>query len=335
MRTPRLLAAVLTASALAVGGASTAAAAKPKPKPAPKPSPTRGVVLVNTNLALENASAAGTGIVLTKDGEVLTNNHVIRGATTIKVAVPATKKTYSATVVGYDIVDDIALLKLQGATNLATATRGNSATLKLGASTTAVGNANGGGKLVVTHGRVTALNKTISVQDDNGDVHALANLIQTSARLVPGDSGGPLLDAKGRVIGIDAAGSPTFAFDANAPGYAIPINKAWTIVGQIRAGRSSATVHIGETAFVGLFVQAGPSGSLVVQDIVAGSPAAQAGLVKGDTVTSIDSRPVTTFDDVRDVLFAHHPGDSITVGYTDTLGNQTSTTIVLASGPPQ
>jgi S1-C subfamily serine protease len=198
-----------------------------------------------------------------------------------------------------------------------------------------VGNANGGGKLVITKGRITALKKTIAVQDDNGDVHQLAGLIETSARLVPGDSGGPLLDAKGRVIGVDAAGSPTFAFDTNAPGYAIPINKAWSIVTQIRTGVATTLVHIGATAFIGLLVQAGPNGSLVVQDVVPGAPAEQAGLVKGDTITSIDGVSVATFDNVRDALFPHQPGDSIAVGYTDTLGNQTSTTIVLASGPPQ
>ena len=330
----RLLAASLASAALAVGGASAATAAKPK-HPAPKVSPTRGVVLVKTNLALENGSAAGTGIVLTKSGEILTNNHVIRGATTITVVVPATKRSYSATVVGYDISHDIALLRLQSASGLATATRGNSATLKVGQLTTAVGNANGGGRLVITRGRVTALNKTISVQDDTGDVHQLASLIETSARLVPGDSGGPLLDAKGRVIGVDAAGSPSFAFDTNAPGYAIPINRAWSIVGQIRSSLASETVHIGETAFIGLQVQNGPNGSLVIHSVVPGSPAEQAGLEQGDTITSIDGAPVATFDNVRDALFAHHPGDTITVGYTDVLGDQTSATIVLASGPPQ
>src|SRR4051794_6024497 len=97
-----------------------------QPKPAPLPPPTRGVVLVTTNLAYENADAAGTGIVLTSSGEVLTNNHVIRGATTIKVVVPATHKTYAADVIGYDIADDIALIKVQGAPALATATRGDS-----------------------------------------------------------------------------------------------------------------------------------------------------------------------------------------------------------------
>jgi len=332
----RLFTALLAAAAVAVGGAGTATAAKPKPhRPAPKPSPTRGVVLVKTNLALENASAAGTGIVLTKTGEILTNNHVIRGATTINVVVPATHRTYSASVVGYDIADDIALIQVQGATNLATATRGNSAKLKLGQTTTAVGNANGGGKLVITHGRITALNKTISVQDDNGDVNDLAGLIETSARLVPGDSGGPLLNANGNVIGIDAAGSPTFAFDTSAPGYAIPMNKAWAIVKQIRTGVATSTVHIGETAFIGLSVLAGPDGSLVVQQLFPGTPAEQAGLVAGDTVTSIDGVTVSNYDDVRDALFAHHPGDSIVVGYLDKLGNPTSATIVLASGPPQ
>jgi S1-C subfamily serine protease len=331
----RLLTATLASAAIAVGGAGAATAAKPKPKPAPKPSPTRGVVLVKTNLALENGSAAGTGIVLTRTGEILTNNHVIRGATDITVVVPAMHRSYTATVVGYDIADDIALIKADGATNLPTVTRGNSAKLKLGALTTAVGNANGGGKLVITKGRVTALNKTISVQDDLGDVHQLAGLIETSARLVPGDSGGPLLDARGRVVGVDAAGSPTFAFNQNAPGYAIPINKAWSIIGQIRVGLSSERIHIGETAFIGLSVQAGPGGSLVVQQLIPGTPAEQAGLVAGDTVTSIDGVTVSSYDDVRDALFAHHPGDTITVGYLDTLGNQTSATIVLASGPPQ
>jgi S1-C subfamily serine protease len=298
--------------------------------------PTRGVVLITTNLALENGNAAGTGMVLTANGEVLTNNHVIRGATTIKVTVPATHKTYTAKVVGYDISDDVALIKLNGASKLATIAKGNSDKLTVGQSSTAVGNANGGGRLVVTTGRVIGLNKTIQVQDDTGDTAQLANLIETSARLVPGDSGGPLLDAAGRVIGMDAAGSPTFSFDQNAPGYAIPINRAIRLIKQIEKGLSSTVVHIGDTAFIGLQVQATPtSPGVAVAAVVPGSPAEQAGLQKGDVITSLDGTPVSSFVDVRTVLFPKHPGDSVTLAFVDTLGNQTSTTIVLATGPPQ
>jgi S1-C subfamily serine protease len=325
-----LVPAAVLAAALGVAF-SRADAATPK---ASAPSPTRGIVLINTNLALEDASAAGTGIVLTKSGEVVTNNHVIRGATSVKVTVPATHKTYPATVVGYDIADDVALLQLQGASNLATATVGNSARLKVGQSTRAVGNANGGGRLVQTIGRVTALNRTISVQDDNGGVAQLRNLIQTSAHLVPGDSGGPLLDATNRVIGIDAAGSPTFAFNGNAPGYAIPINRAVSIVKQIAAQRASALVHIGATAFIGLSLDETPNG-IAVHSVVSSSPADKAGLVQGDVITTLDGTQVSSYNDVRSFLFAKHPGDNVTIAYTDPLGNPGTTTIVLASGPPQ
>jgi S1-C subfamily serine protease len=310
-------------AAVGVGRANTATIA-----------PTRGVVLINTNLALQNASAAGTGIVLTKTGEVLTNNHVIAGATTIKVTVPSTKRTYTANVLGYDISDDIALLKLQGASNLATVTRGNSAKLKVGQFSRAVGNAQGGGKLVMTTGRVTAVNQSITVQDDNGEVAQLSGLIETSAKLVPGDSGGPLLDSLGRVIGVDAAGSPTFSFNQSAPGYAIPINRAATLATQIEAKRSSATVHIGATAFIGLTVQE-TDGGVAIGTIVPSSPAESAGLEQGDVITSLDGSPVNTFDDLRTTLFSKHPGDSITLAYTDTTGASTTTTLVLANGPPQ
>src|SRR4051812_10805200 len=132
--TRRSLVAVLAALLLGVTYAQTASAAT-------KPTPTKGVVIINTDLALQDARAAGTGIVLTKTGQVLTNNHVIAGATTIRVTVPATHKTYIADVVGYDISDDVALLQLENAANVPTATLGNSANVKVGQAATAVGNA--------------------------------------------------------------------------------------------------------------------------------------------------------------------------------------------------
>jgi S1-C subfamily serine protease len=291
-------------------------------------------VLVTTNLAYQNGNAAGTGIVLTKTGEVMTNNHVIRGATTITVIVPASGKRYSASVVGYDIADDVALIKMNGAAGLSVATRGNSAQLKLGAPATAVGNANGGGKLVITKGSITGLNRTISVNDDQGGQSQLAGLIQTSARLVPGDSGGPLLDSAGRVIGMNAAGSATFAFQ-RSDGYAIPINKAITLVKQMEAGKASSLVHIGKTAFLGMNVGDADAGGVAVESVVSGLPAANAGIAQGDVITALDSTPVNDTDDLRAALFAHHPGDTVTVYFTDVIGNQTSAQVTLADGPPQ
>jgi len=324
----RRLLPVVTALAVLAGAAHAHTASA-----AATPSPTKGVVLVNTNLGLENGSAAGTGIVVTKTGEVLTNNHVIDGATSIKVTVPATKRSYVADVIGYDMTDDVALLQLEGAKNLATATMGNSAKVKIGQATRAVGNANGGGKLVVTSGKVIALKQKISVQQDDGEVAPLAYLIETSAHLVPGDSGGPLIDKLGHVIGIDAAGSSSAAA-TNPPGYAIAINHALTIVKQIAALRASSLVHIGATAFMGIDVELTPTG-LTVADVIPGSPSETAGLQAGDVITSVDGTAISSLGSLRTVLFQHHPGDGITVAYTDAFGNAATATVTLTSGPPQ
>ena len=322
--TRRLLAATLLAALAGAVGTQGAAAATP--------SPTKGVVVVNTDLALQDAAAAGTGIVLTKDGQVMTNNHVIAGATTIRVTVPATHRTYTADVMGYDITDDVALLKLEGAKNLATATIGNSANVRAGQAARAVGNAGGTGRLLVRSGRILGVNRTISVQQDDGTVARLSHLVATSARLVPGDSGGALLNASGRVIGMNAAGSASST--AGSAGFAIAINHARTIAKQIAALRASPLVHIGETAFIGVRVQDGPDGAEIAA-VVPGSPAYTGGLVAGDVITSIDGTAVTDSADLRKALFGHHPGDQVTVGFTDALGNESTVDVILATGPPQ
>ena len=322
MRRHLALAAAVVAAFAVTGNAAAATPAAP--------SPTKGVVIVNTDLALEQASAAGTGIVLTKDGQILTNTHVIAGATTIKVTVPATHKTYTADVLGYDPTADIALLKLKGASNLATATTGDSAKLKIGQATRAVGNANGAGKLIVTKGKVVGLNRTISVQQEDGSSSKLANLVATTAKLVPGDSGGPLIDAAGHVVGVDAAGS---ASGASAVGFAIAINRALSITKQIAASRASQLVHIGATAFIGIEAQDAPNGVLV-GGVFPGSPAETAGLAAGDVITSIDGATVTDSAGLRSVLFGHHPGDAITIAYTDAAGNPATATVTLSDGPP-
>ncbi len=168
-----------------------------------------GLVDVNTVLGYENARAAGTGIVLTSDGEILTNHHVIEGATSISVTDVGNGKTYSASVVGYDEEHDIAVLKLKDASGLETAKTGNSDQVKLGDQVVGIGNAGGdGGTPSYAAGKVTGLNQSITATDENGqDPENLEDLIQTDANIQAGDSGGPLANANGEVVGVDVAGS--------------------------------------------------------------------------------------------------------------------------------
>ena len=270
--TRRLLLAVL-AAALAAGSVTAFVEARGA---AAARTPTTGVVVVTTNLGFQGGAAAGTGIVLSSSGEVLTNNHVIRGATTVRVTDVSTGRTYSATVAGYDVSRDIAVLKLGNAHGLQTAAIGSSAAVKLGDRVTAVGNAGGTGSLTVSTGKLTGLHQAITVSDDQGGSSRLTGLIETNAQLQPGDSGGPLLNSGGRVIGVDAAGSSGSRFQMSAgDGYAIPIDTAVGIVKQIDAGRRSSTVHIGPTAFLGVALgQPGYTGQdaagVVVDDSRAG-----------------------------------------------------------------
>src|SRR5437016_1349272 len=145
-----------------------------------------GVVTITTRLAYEGSAAAGTGMVLTSSGEVLTNNHVIAGATTIRVAVPGSR-SYSARVVGYDVRDDVAVLQLQGASNLKTVSTDTAAKVSVGQKVRAVGNAGGSGSLSVVSGRITGIGKTITAQEDQGGTETLVGLIETDADVVPGD----------------------------------------------------------------------------------------------------------------------------------------------------
>ncbi len=283
-----------------------------------------GVVVINTNLRLEDTSAAGTGMVLTSSGRILTNNHVIAGATTIRVVVPNTTHRYAARVVGYDIADDVAVLQLRSATNLSTVTIGSSATLTVGASVTAIGNSGGTGRLIAARGRVIRLRRSITVESDSGERHRLTGVIETDAPVRPGDSGGPLLDSAGRVVGMDTAA----AFGGHA--YAIPIATAARVTKQIVAGKASTRVHVGATAFLGIQVQ-----GTTVADVVPGSPAQAAGLKPGDVIISIGGKRVTGAAGITLALLAHKPGQVVTVVYTDETGTSRAARVRLATGPPQ
>jgi S1-C subfamily serine protease len=225
-----------------------------------------GLVDVNTTLGYQQAQAAGTGIVVSSNGVILTNNHVINGATSISVTDVGNHKTYTASVVGYDRTADIAVLQLHNASGLQTANLGNSSSISVGQDVVGVGNAGGtGGSPSAAGGTVTALNQSITAQDQgDGTSEQLNGLIETNANIQAGDSGGALVNTSGEVIGVDTAASAGYSFQFNGQGqgnqgFAIPINTAMSIARQIEAGKGSSTIHIGTTAFLG--VEISPNGS--------------------------------------------------------------------------
>ena len=224
-----------------------------------------GVVDVTSTLNYQSETAEGTGMVLNPNGLVLTNNHVINGATSIKATLATTGKTYTARVVGYDATDDVALLQLQNASGLKTVSVGNSAQVSLGTPVLAVGNAGGqGGNPTVAQGIINATDRTITAGDEgSGATETLNGMLQTSAAIQPGDSGGPLANATGKVIGMDTAASSSSTQSSNSStmGYAIPINTALSIARQIADGKTSSTIQIGLPGFLGVLVPQSNSSS--------------------------------------------------------------------------
>jgi S1-C subfamily serine protease len=220
-----------------------------------------GLVIIHTALQYQSDEAEATGMVIRSDGLVLTNNHVIEGSTSI-TAETANGHQYTAKVLGYDVTGDIALIQLQGASGLKTVPLGNSATVKVGDSVVAMGNAEGQNEIVPVTGQVTALGQTITASDEGGEISSetLHNMIQTNADIVAGDSGGPLANSAGQVIGMDTAGSGGGGFGVQqqgAAGYSIPINSALAIAQQINAGQASSAVTIGYPPFMGVYIGQG------------------------------------------------------------------------------
>ena len=226
------------------------------------------LVIINTTLQYSSEQAAGTGMVLNSSGLVLTNNHVIENATKISATSVATGKTYPARVVGYDVTGDVAEIQLQGASGLDPITPANPATVKTGTSVVAMGNAEGQNQIVPATGEVTGLNQTITASDQGGSVtsETLHGMIQTNANIVAGDSGGPLANLAGQVIGMDTAGNDvTTPGQQSAAGYAIPVKTATAVASQISAGHASSTIVVGYPPFIGIYIGQGTSSSPTVQ----------------------------------------------------------------------
>jgi S1-C subfamily serine protease len=223
----------------------------------------QGIVIINTTLQYSSARAAGTGMVINAaDGLVLTNNHVIESSTKITATVPSLGKTFKATVVGYDVTGDIALIKLQDFSGLHAVPLGDSSKVKTGDSVTAMGNAEGRNQIATAAGSITGVDRTITASDHGGVVSSetLHGMFQTDAGIVSGDSGGPLVSASGQVIGMDTAGNDVrYPDQQSAAGFAIPINTALSVARQIAAGQASDTITIGYPPFIGIYVGQGTS----------------------------------------------------------------------------
>jgi len=306
------------------------------------------LVDINTTLGFQQERAAGTGLVLTSDGEILTNNHVIQGATSITATDIGNGHTYRAKVVGYDRSHDVAVIRLVGASGLQTVTLGNSSSAATGQKVVALGNAGGkGGKPSVVAGHVTGLNASITASDASaGTSEKLMGLIRHNAPIQPGDSGGALANTTGEVIGINtAASSRDFQISGNTQAtqaFAIPINQALSIARQIDAGQSSSTVHIGATGFVGVEVSSSsqaqangvPAGSgALIAGVISGGPAQRAGLVAGDVIITVDGRHISGPTTLQQTLQQHHPGDSVEISWKDQSGRIHTATIQLTTGP--
>jgi S1-C subfamily serine protease len=309
--------------------------------------PVGTVVDINTSQQVLGADGlrplgAGTGMVLTADGEILTNNHVVEGASSIQVTIPGHGSS-TATVVGVDPTDDVALLQLNSASGLATVTLGDSSTVQVGDPITAIGNAFGrGGPPTSTTGTVAAVHRSITARDPSGtSSERLDDVIQIAADVHPGDSGGAVLNAQGQVVGIITAGPSNSS--GNGTGFAIPINNAIGIVNEIRAGHGSSEILLGERGFMGVAVQPvdpaaaaqlglGDTSGVLVAGVQPGSPAAKVGMTAPAVIRSIDGQAINTLDELGDAIHSKVPGEQIQVTWIDQQGQHTAS-VTLSSGP--
>ena len=335
-RKPRRSLSLLSLLAAAgLGLATVPANASPAMPPLPRDASSAAaqvgpqIVDIDAKLGFQSAVGAGTGIVI-DPSVILTNNHVVAGATDLTARSIANGQVYGASVIGFDRQHDIAVLQLAGG-GLPVANIGNSDGLSVGEPVVSLGNAGGvGGAPSVESGRIAALNQTVSANDAlTGSTETLVGLIQVDANIRPGDSGGPTVNSANQVVGMNTAASQNFHL-GRGQGFAIPINEAMAIAGQIRSGASSPTVHIGPTAFLGVGVNDASGGAgAVVRQVIPTGPAAGAGLAPGDVVNSINGQPVNSATALTNILDQHHPGDHVSVG----LQGRTID-VTLGDGPP-
>src|SRR4051794_22488341 len=284
------------------------------------------IVNITTRLSTGGA-AAGTGIVISPNGLALTNNHVIADTADLRVENSADGSMHSAKVLGYSVTADVALIKIEGVSGLTPAPIGTASDVSIGDTVVGLGNAGGnGGEPSIAPGRVTALDQRIVASDTDGSSETLDGLIQVDAGIQPGDSGGPLANAAGRVVGIDVAASrddPRFSFSGGSAGeaYAIPIQQALNVAQRITSGTGGDGIHIGATRGI-LGVSVGDNrfsdgSGAEVSRVGSGTPADDAGIGSGDLITGIEGTDVNSASDLTRVMAPYGPDDRVRVTWTD------------------
>jgi S1-C subfamily serine protease len=317
-------------------GSTSASAVAAKISPA--------IVNINTTLA-GGGSAAGTGQIVTSSGEILTNDHVVRGSTSITVSIQGRSQTYPATVIAVDQAEDVALIKIDGVSGLPTVKFADSSSLKVGDSVVAIGNALGrGGAPQWTQGSVTSLDQTITASEGRSSSETLTGMIESDATIYQGDSGGALVNSSGQVVGMITAGQATYRSAGSELGYAITSNTALKVVNRIRAGEQAADLTYGPIGYMGVSAQtltaAGAaqlglnvsSGALIVS-VQAGSPAEAAGITQGSVITSVGGTAVTSTTALGTAVKAHKPGEKVSVTFVTKTGTHTATVSLGAINP--
>jgi putative serine protease PepD len=279
-------------------------------------------------------SGSGSGIVLTANGQIQTNNHVAELGVGGKLAVSFPNgKTASAIILGRDPLTDLAVIQAENISDAIPATLGKSASLQVGQPVVAVG-APFGLESTVTSGIVSALNRPVTTQGQFSDDPAtIFPAIQTDAAINPGNSGGPLVNAAGQVVGINSAiRTATSGGEAGSIGlgFAIPIDEAMPIVQQLRNRQPATHALIGvqvvdATDSLGL-----PDGALV-QSISSGSAAAEVGLEPGDVIVKLNETEVTDSDSLVADVRAYRPGDKVTLTVRSKSGGTSTVDVTLGS----
>ncbi len=279
--------------------------------------------VVKIDVIGQEGSGSGSGIILTADGTILTNNHVVEVAgDSGRISVSfADGASATATILGTDPLTDTAVIKAEGVTDLDAATIGRSENLDVGQGVVAVGSPFGL-DATVTSGIVSALDRPVNAGSDSNGNSTTYPAIQTDAAINPGSSGGPLVDMTGAVVGINSsirtAASQAGFGDQGASGsiglgFAIPIDEVMPIVDQMSAGETPTHARLGLQ--VGNPTEGGAPGA-VVREVTAGSTAEQGGLEAGDVITGVDDTRISGADSLVATIRSYRPGDTVHVTWT-------------------